>query len=140
MAQNTAPLPRGVVTADRPTADRSSAPAPAPVPGLVQLDERQIKWQRVAILLLTLGPLAGFIAAVVSLWGTGLSMLDVTLFLVFYIGSGLGITVGFHRLFTHQSFDAPNRMRTVFAVMGSFAIQGSVISWVADHRRHHAFS
>jgi stearoyl-CoA desaturase (Delta-9 desaturase) len=54
--------------------------------------------------------------------------------------SGLGVTVGFHRLFTHGSFKAARPLRVALAVAGSFALQGSVVSWVADHRRHHAFS
>jgi stearoyl-CoA desaturase (delta-9 desaturase) len=54
--------------------------------------------------------------------------------------TGLGVTVGFHRLFTHRSFKARPAVRAVLAVLGSAAIEGPVISWVADHRKHHAFS
>ena len=54
--------------------------------------------------------------------------------------SGVGITVGFHRLFTHRSFDCPPWVRAAFAIAGSMAAQGPVVRWVADHRRHHAFS
>jgi stearoyl-CoA desaturase (delta-9 desaturase) len=57
-----------------------------------------------------------------------------------YVVTGLGITVGFHRLFTHRSFKTSPAVRGVFAALGSIAIEGPVISWVADHRKHHAFS
>jgi stearoyl-CoA desaturase (Delta-9 desaturase) len=59
---------------------------------------------------------------------------------VFYVVSGLGITVGFHRYFTHGSFKAARPLRIALAVAGSLAMQGPVVDWVADHRRHHAFS
>ena len=62
------------------------------------------------------------------------------LFLCFYVVSGLGITVGYHRLFTHSSFKANRALRIGLAIAGSMAIEGPVIRWVADHRRHHAFS
>ena len=65
---------------------------------------------------------------------------DVAIALVFYVVAGLGITVGFHRYFTHGSFKAKRWLRIALAVAGSLAIEGSPIQWVADHRRHHAFS
>src|SRR5687767_6422434 len=57
-----------------------------------------------------------------------------------YAATGLGITVGFHRLLTHRAFKTKKGVRATLAVLGSAAIEGPVISWVADHRRHHAFS
>jgi stearoyl-CoA desaturase (delta-9 desaturase) len=57
-----------------------------------------------------------------------------------YVITALGITLGYHRMFTHRSLDASKRLRAVLAVMGSMAVQGSVITWVADHRKHHAFT
>jgi stearoyl-CoA desaturase (delta-9 desaturase) len=65
---------------------------------------------------------------------------DITLALIFYVISGLGITVGVHRYFTHGSFKANRPLRVALALAGSIAMQGPVITWVADHRRHHAFS
>jgi Fatty-acid desaturase len=62
------------------------------------------------------------------------------IFGMFYILSGLGITAGYHRLFTHRSFKTHPLLRGVFAVLGSTAIQGSVPDWVADHRKHHAYA
>jgi stearoyl-CoA desaturase (delta-9 desaturase) len=85
-------------------------------------------------------PFAALIAAVPVAWGGWLSWTDVGIAVFFYYLSGLGVTVGFHRYFTHGSFKAKRPLRVALAVAGSMAIQGNVIQWVADHRRHHAFS
>jgi stearoyl-CoA desaturase (delta-9 desaturase) len=65
---------------------------------------------------------------------------DLVVFAILYVLTGLGVTVGFHRHFTHRSFKAGRAVRGTLAVLGSAAIEGPVISWVADHRKHHAFS
>jgi len=75
-----------------------------------------------------------------QLWASLLGWSDVIVFVILYVSTGLGITVGFHRLFTHRSFKTGPVVRGVFAGLGSMAIEGPVISWVADHRKHHAFS
>ena len=85
-------------------------------------------------------PLLAVAVAVPFAWGWGLSWVDVALFAVFYCISGLGITVSYHRYFTHGSFKAKRWLRVALAIAGSLAVQGPVITWVADHRRHHAFS
>ena len=85
-------------------------------------------------------PFLAFLAAVPLAWGWGLGWTDIVLAVVFYVVSGLGITVGYHRLFTHCSFKANRPLRVALAVAGSLAVEGPVIRWVADHRRHHAFS
>lgn len=85
-------------------------------------------------------PFLAFLAAVPVAWGRGLGWMDISLFAVFYCVSGLGITVGYHRLFTHNSFKANRPLRIALAIAGSMAIEGPVIRWVADHRRHHAHS
>jgi stearoyl-CoA desaturase (delta-9 desaturase) len=75
-----------------------------------------------------------------QLWGSALGWSDVIVFLIMYVVTGLGITVGFHRLLTHRSFEAPTGVRATLAILGSMSVQGAVIHWVADHRKHHAFS
>jgi len=75
-----------------------------------------------------------------QLWAVALGWNDIFVFLVMYVSTGLGVTVGFHRLFTHRSFKTKRPVRIVLAVLGSMAIEGPIISWVADHRKHHAFS
>jgi stearoyl-CoA desaturase (Delta-9 desaturase) len=121
--------------------DRAPAAGAAPrVPGVVVLGPSQARLQRVALLVLTIGPFAGFVGAIAILWGRGIGVVDLALLVAFYVLSGLGVTVGYHRLLTHRSFRAPRPVRALFAVAGSLAIEGSVISWVAAHRRHHAFA
>jgi stearoyl-CoA desaturase (delta-9 desaturase) len=85
-------------------------------------------------------PLLALAVAVPVAWGWGLGWTDVALTAVFYCVSGLGVTVGFHRYFTHRAFRAVRPLRIALAVAGSAALQGSVIAWVADHRRHHAYA
>jgi stearoyl-CoA desaturase (Delta-9 desaturase) len=75
-----------------------------------------------------------------QLWAVALGWNDVFVFLVMYVATGLGITVGFHRLFTHRSFKTTRPIRLALAALGSMAIEGPIVSWVADHRKHHAFS
>ena len=75
-----------------------------------------------------------------QLWDRLLGWNDVLVFLLLYVLSGLGVTVGFHRLFTHRAFKTRRSVRAAFAILGSAAIEGPIISWVADHRKHHAFS
>jgi stearoyl-CoA desaturase (delta-9 desaturase) len=75
-----------------------------------------------------------------QVWAELLHWRDIAVFTIVYLITGLGVTVGFHRLFTHRSFATTPWMRGVFAAMGSMAIEGPVISWVADHRKHHAFA
>ena len=85
-------------------------------------------------------PFIGFIAAIVLLWGGAVSWLDLAILAVMYVAVGLGVTVGFHRMLTHRAFDAKPWVRGTFAILGSMSVQGAVIHWVADHRRHHAFT
>jgi stearoyl-CoA desaturase (Delta-9 desaturase) len=96
--------------------------------------------EQVALYVFVVVPFLAFVAAVPVAWGWGLGWTDLALFLAFYYVSGLGITVGYHRYFTHGSFKAARPLRIALAVAGSLAIEGPVIRWVADHRRHHAYS
>jgi stearoyl-CoA desaturase (Delta-9 desaturase) len=85
-------------------------------------------------------PFLAILASVPFAWGWGLGWHDVVIATVMYVVAGHGITVGFHRYFTHGSFKAKRPLRIALAIAGSLAIEGPVIRWVADHRRHHAFS
>jgi stearoyl-CoA desaturase (delta-9 desaturase) len=75
-----------------------------------------------------------------QVWNQLLHWSDIAVFGILYVLTGFGVTVGFHRLFTHRAFATKRWLRGVLAVCGSAAIEGPVISWVADHRKHHAFS
>src|SRR5215207_5189102 len=83
-------------------------------------------------------PFAGVLTAIVLLWNSLVSPTDLAILAVMYLVTGLGITVGFHRLLTHRSFQAPKPLEYAFAALGSMAVQGPVMAWVADHRKHHA--
>ncbi|MEV6928503.1 acyl-CoA desaturase [Dactylosporangium sp. NPDC051485] len=85
-------------------------------------------------------PFVALVAAVPVAWGWGLSWLDVVIGGVFYVIGGLGIGTGFHRYLTHGSFKANRGLRIALTIAGSTAIEGNPTQWVADHRRHHAFS
>jgi len=107
-----------------------------PVLGL----ETKGRGEQVALFLFIAVPFLALLAAVPVAWGWGLSWVDVVLAVVMYVVAGLGITVGFHRYFTHGSFRARRWLKIAMAVAGSLAVEGPVVRWVADHRRHHAFS
>jgi stearoyl-CoA desaturase (delta-9 desaturase) len=83
-------------------------------------------------------PFVATIAAIVLLWNSVVSATDLAILAVMYVLTGLGVTVGFHRMLTHRSFQAPKPIEYGFAVLGSMAVQGPVMAWVADHRKHHA--
>lgn len=124
-------------TIERPTDGDESPPARGTKP---ILDGQRGIGVQIAVYIGVLLPIAAVAVAVPFAWGWGLSWLDVGLFVFFYAVSGLGITVAFHRHFTHGSFKAKRWLRVALAIAGSAALQGPVITWVADHRRHHAFS
>jgi len=85
-------------------------------------------------------PLLAVAAAVPVAWGGWLSWVDVGLALVFWAITGLGITVGYHRYFTHGSFKVGRAAKIALALAGSLALEGTIRQWVADHRKHHKFS
>jgi len=95
---------------------------------------------RIYNLLAVFIPVIGVFAAMVLLWNDGFGWTDLVLLVVLYAFTGFGVTIGFHRLFTHRSFETSEPLRVLFAIAGSMAVEGSVITWVADHRKHHAFS
>lgn len=111
---------------------RSSQPKPDTEP--------QSTLSRVLVAVFTIVPFLALIAAVPVMWGWGLTWHDVVITAIMYPIGGLGVTIGFHRYFTHGSFKAKRPLRIALAIAGSLAMQGDVIQWVADHRRHHKYS
>ena len=85
-------------------------------------------------------PFAGLIAAIALLWGTAASWPILAIFAGMYLLTAFGITVGYHRLFTHRSFKTSRPVAAVLAILGSMAVEGPLLGWVADHRRHHQHS
>ena len=117
------------------TAAAQHRPAVAPL-----VEGRKTTAEQALVVAFMVVPLLALAAAVPLAWGWGLTWLDVVLAVFFYYLTGLGVTVGFHRHFTHKSFKAKPWLRVAMAITGSLAVQGNVLNWVADHRRHHAFS
>jgi stearoyl-CoA desaturase (delta-9 desaturase) len=117
------------------TQNRPTPPAGKPI-----IEGRRGLGPHVGVYLMVIVPLLALVAAVPFAWGWGLGWTDATLAVVFYFVACLGITVGYHRHFTHGSFKAVRPLRIALALAGCIAMQGPVINWVADHRRHHAFS
>jgi stearoyl-CoA desaturase (delta-9 desaturase) len=113
----------------------SDPPTTAPL-----LEGRKSVLEQSLVIAFMIIPVIALVVAVALTWGWGLSLLDVVIATIAYFGTGLGVTVGFHRHFTHMSFKAVRPLKVALAITGSLAFQGSIVSWVADHRRHHAFS
>jgi stearoyl-CoA desaturase (Delta-9 desaturase) len=80
------------------------------------------------------------LAAVPVAWGWGLSWSDLVIAVTLYLVTGFGITVGYHRHFTHGAFKAKPGLRVALAIAGGMSLQGPVVRWVADHRRHHKYA
>jgi stearoyl-CoA desaturase (Delta-9 desaturase) len=85
-------------------------------------------------------PVAGLAAAVALLWNHGVGPTALAILAVGYVLTGVGITVGYHRLFTHRAFETFPAVRYFLAVLGQMGVEGDVVTWVADHRKHHQFS
>src|SRR5436305_3225191 len=83
-------------------------------------------------------PFAGILVAIVLLWDRAVDWIDLSLMAVMYVATAAGVTVGFHRLLTHRAFQTYPVLERVWAILGSLSVQGSVLDWVADHRKHHA--
>ncbi len=82
-------------------------------------------------------PFLGLIAAMILIWHTKFSWLNLSLFFGGYVITTLGVTVGYHRLFTHKSFKTNRVVTAILGILGSMALQGSILQWVSTHRRHH---
>jgi len=96
--------------------------------------------ERYANLVAVIVPFIAFLGAIALLWNSYVGWTDLAILATMYLATAIGVTVGYHRLFTHRAFDAVAPVRYTLAVLGSMAVQGPVIDWVADHRKHHAFA
>ncbi|WP_248961720.1 acyl-CoA desaturase [Sphaerisporangium perillae] len=118
-------------------ADRTTPPPP-PRPDLEP--EPKSNFERVLLVIFVAVPFLAVITAVPMAWGHFLGWSDVVITAVFYVFTGLGVTVGLHRYFTHGSFKANRPLKIVLAIAGSMSLEMGVIDWVATHRRHHKYS
>jgi stearoyl-CoA desaturase (delta-9 desaturase) len=92
------------------------------------------------LLVFVVGPLLGAVYAVARLWHDLIGWRELTLLLVMYLATGLGITFGFHRLLTHRSFEVGRPIQALALILASMAVQGRAIDWAANHLKHHAFA
>src|SRR5581483_1180386 len=90
-------------------------------------------WEKIVLLLVVILPLIATTAAIVLLWNRWVTALDLAAFAVMYVLTACGIGVGFHRMLTHRSFDAPPAVRYFFLALGSMALQGPAVEWAATH-------
>jgi stearoyl-CoA desaturase (delta-9 desaturase) len=121
------------------TASAVEPKGPGPQPSDIQSVEHETR-DRIITGIVTIAPMLMLGVAGWQVWNEALHWRDIFIFLGLYIPTGLGITIGFHRYLTHRSFETTRWLRAVLAALGSAAVEGPVISWVADHRKHHRFS
>jgi stearoyl-CoA desaturase (Delta-9 desaturase) len=100
--------------------------------------QRMTRAERIANMIGVVVPFLGLIAAVVLLWQSWVDWIDLGILAGLYLIYGVGVTIGYHRLLTHRAFKTYKPLEYGFAVVGSMGLQGGVLDWVADHRKHHA--
>jgi stearoyl-CoA desaturase (delta-9 desaturase) len=96
--------------------------------------------EKIGVLIAVVVPFVATLYAIVLLWQQYVGWRDIALLLTFYVLAGLGITVGFHRMLTHKSFETHPAVRFIFLVMGCLAVEGSPLEWASTHIQHHANS
>ena len=128
------------VTEPRPiTTLPAPALRPAP-PGEFQPPSSHDRADRIATAIVTLLPVLALALVIPLAWGSVLHPYDVVVFVLCYVPTGLGITIGFHRLLTHRAFETTPAIRGLFTILGCMAIEGPPIEWVANHRKHHTYA
>ena len=134
-------MARTPMTAQRLDPDLALSVDPdVPVAAAFDDGDHQSRFDLALLSIAVVAPVLAVVAAVPFAWGWGIGPVDLALSVLFFAVASHGITIGFHRLFTHGSFKARRPLKIALAVAGSLAIQGPVIRWVADHRKHHAHS
>ncbi|MEM6560066.1 MAG: fatty acid desaturase [Planctomycetota bacterium] len=125
----------------------ASSPEPSPTPPATRpIDHRDEHFHRLPVwiqgvnLMAVVLPFAGIVTAAILLWGWGFTWTHAGILAGMYLVTAVGITVGYHRLFTHKSFETGPIMTTIMAVLGAMALEGPVLKWVATHRLHHQHS
>src|SRR4051812_44062910 len=104
---------------------------------MTQPKERRLHWPNV--LFLTLSPLAALVCSILYTRSYGIHTIDMVLFVAMFFATGLSITAGYHRYFTHLSYKAHPLVRLFFLVFGACALENSALNWSSDHRMHHKY-
>src|SRR5688572_33370110 len=116
------------------------APDPSQHPG-AHSAARPLPWPVKLLNLVAVGtPFVGFIAAMIFLWGWGFSWLYLAILCGMVFPTALSVTIGYHRLFTHRSFETIGPIKFILGVLGSMALEGPIIKWCSTHRHHHQHS
>lgn len=102
--------------------------------------DRELLFIRISTLFLVIAPFVGVIWAIVHFWNNGIGVKDAGILAGFYIATAFGVTVGFHRMLTHRSFDANPVVKAILLIFGTWSIQGAAIGWAAIHAKHHTKS
>lgn len=110
------------------------------VPGVTLAQRGDHRLERILAIATVIVPVIGLLVAIALLWNTAVGPVELTLLGVMYFLTALGLSLGFHRHFSHQSFKASPAIRVLLGAFGSMAAEGPVIFWVSTHRRHHQFS
>jgi stearoyl-CoA desaturase (delta-9 desaturase) len=106
----------------------------------IELDHPKPLSEKISVFAIIVLPLLGVIAAMVLLWGTSFHPVHLVLLVAGYLLTGHGITIGYHRLFTHRAFKAGPIVTATLGILAGMAMQGNILEWVSDHRRHHRYS
>ena len=128
------------VTEPRPIITDSAPIALPALPPEFQPPSSHDRADRFATALVTLLPLVALAIVAPLAWGGFLHWYDLVVFALCYVPTGLGITVGYHRLLTHRAFNTTPALRAIFTILGCMAIEGPPIEWVANHRKHHTYA
>jgi stearoyl-CoA desaturase (delta-9 desaturase) len=109
-------------------------------PPVATVRQRTTLTSQVITVIAVVVPPLGLFMAMGLLWGVAFHPVDLILLVTLYFLCGIGITVGFHRYFTHRGFDATTPVKAGLGILGCMAMQGPLTQWVTDHRKHHALS
>ena len=115
-----------------------SAHSSSPPVGTIRPSTSRIS--RIVTLVAVIVPLLGAGLAMILLWGSAFRLLDIGLLVLFYVVCAFGTTIGFHRYFTHRGFEARAPVKVALGILGCMTMQGPLVQWVTDHRKHHALS
>jgi stearoyl-CoA desaturase (delta-9 desaturase) len=128
-----------MATTPLPSASDDAAPLEGPTPEEIR-DPELVNLDRAITALITAVPFLMLFVAAAQAWNHSLHLRDLLIMLALYVPTALGVTVGFHRLLTHRAFKTSPWLRGLLAILGTMAVEGPVINWVADHRKHHVYT
>ncbi len=101
---------------------------------------RSLTIKKIVMLVVVVLPFLATLFAIWLLWQRAVNWTDIALLIAFNVLAGLGVTVGYHRMLTHRSFQPHPVVKFIFLVFGSMAVEGPALEWAATHIKHHAHS